>query len=175
MRPFAPEDAIPVLRQRLISGSLLTVTLIGLLLIDAYLATLESPGWCLSLPFGHQLDLGAWLLNGALSTLVVLVLAILPARALVRFFRAAGYRASGLAAQFFAAGFVLGPYLAFNLEHDLGYYDESWGMTWLAVAVCAAFLMQAVRRGTQQAMVNLATTIFIIIYIFIPQKWGINS
>jgi len=164
VRPFAPEDAIPVLRQRLISGSLLTVTLIGLLLIDAYLATLESPGWCLSLPFGRQLDLGAWLLNGALSTLVVLIFAILTARELVRFFRAAGYRASGLAAQFFAAGFVLGPYLAFNLEHDLGYYDESWGMTWLAVAVCAAFLMQAVRRGTQHALVNLATTIFIIIY-----------
>jgi len=135
VRPFAPEDAIPVLRQRLISGGLLTVTLIGLLLIDAYLATLESPGWRLPLPFGHQLDLGAWLLNGALSTLVVLIFAILTARELVRFFRAAGYRASGLAAQFFAAGFVLGPYLAFNLKHNAGYYDETWGMTWLAVAV----------------------------------------
>jgi phosphatidate cytidylyltransferase len=153
-----------VLRQRLISAGLLTVTLIGLLLIDAYLATLDSPGWRLPLPFGHQLDLGAWLLNGALSTLIVLVFAVLVVGELVRFFRATGYRATGVAAQVFAAGFVLGPYLAFNLERDLGYYDESWGMTWLALAVCTAFLMQAVRRRTEHALVNLATTIFIIIY-----------
>jgi phosphatidate cytidylyltransferase len=155
---------IPVLRQRLIFGSALTVALIGLLLLDGYLATLDPPHWTWRLPGGHELHPGAWLLNGTITALLVLAFTLLAARELVRFFRAAGYRASGVAAQFFAAGFVIGPYIAFNLERDAGGHDESWVVIWLALAVCVAFLLQAVRRGTQRAMVNLATTVFIIVY-----------
>lgn len=153
-----------VLRQRLVSGSLLTIGLIGLMLIDAYLATIEPPAWRLALPGGGHVAAGAWLCHGALCTLVVLVFALLSARELVRFFRGAGFGASGYVAQFFAAGFIVGPFLGFNLKHHAGWFDESWGLTWLALAVIVEFVMQAWRRRTQHALVNLAATVFIVVY-----------
>ena len=33
------------------------------------------------------------------------------------------------------AGFIVGPFLGFNLKHHAGWFDESWGLTWLALAV----------------------------------------
>ena len=67
-------------------------------------------------------------------------------------------------AQVFVAGLVVGPYVAFNADPNLGLQDEGWGMLWLACAVGTGFLMQALWLKTERAIGNLATTIFIIFY-----------
>jgi phosphatidate cytidylyltransferase len=64
----------------------------------------------------------------------------------------------------FAAGLVIGPYLSFNLRHEADWYDESWGMLWVSIALGVAFLWQAVRRGTENATQNVASAVFIIVY-----------
>lgn len=148
-----------MLRQRVLSGSLLTVGVIALLLADGWLASRPYPQWPLA-----GIDLGPWLCNGALSTLLVLVLSALAAREVIGFVRMAGYRPNRVVVQLFAAGLVVGPYLSFNLRQEADWYDESWGMLWVAIALGLAFLLQAIRRGTQRATLNVASAIFIIVY-----------
>ncbi|MCK4341761.1 MAG: phosphatidate cytidylyltransferase [Phycisphaerae bacterium] len=149
------------MRKRLIVGLSLAALIIALLLLDGYLApehSKEQP------PPEHAFDLVAWLCNGAICTAVVLVLTVLATYELVGFARARGYRPFGTTAQFFAAVLVIGPYISFNLSPLTGGYDESWGLLWMAIALSCVFLLQAVRRGTENTMENLAITIFIIFY-----------
>jgi phosphatidate cytidylyltransferase len=146
------------LRQRVISGSLLTVGIVVLLLIDGWLATGEPPHWPLA-----GVDLGPWLCNGAVCTLLLLILGALAAREVTGFVRKSDYRPNRFVVQMFAAGLVVGPYISFNLR-ETAWYDESWGMLWLSIALGLAFLLQAARRGTEHATLNVASTVFIIVY-----------
>lgn len=148
-----------MLHLRLIFGSLLTLGVLAAFLIDGYLSTLPPPGWTLG-----DFHAGRWLFNGALSTVTVLLFTCVAAHELVRFFRQGGNRPFGLAAQFFAAGLIVGPYISFNLQAITGWADESWGLLWVAVAAGFLFFAQAARHGTENAMGNLASTLFIIIY-----------
>ena len=148
------------MRLRLIVGIPLALLIIGLLLVDGHLAARPSPtytSWLAS-------ELGPWLCNGAICAAVVLVLTVLATHELVHLARARGYRPFGSTAQLFAALLVIGPYVSFNLRPITGGYDESWGLLWMAIALGFVFLLQAVRRGAENAMENLAITIFIIFY-----------
>ena len=147
------------LRQRVISGSLLAAGIIILMLVDGWLAERPTPHWPIA-----GLNAGLWLCNGAISTLLVLVFTALAAREVTRFVRTAGYRPNRGVVQLFAAGLVIGPYLSFNLQQQADWYDESWGMLWVAIALGLAFLLQAVRRGTENATLNVAAALFIIVY-----------
>ncbi len=149
------------MRARLLVGIPLAVAIIALQVADGYLSMRPPPK--LLLP-GLAMDIGPWLTNGAICTAVVLIMTVLATHELVVLARARGYRPFGLTAQFFAAGLVIGPYASANLSPLTGGYDESLGMLWTALAVGYLFLLQAVQRGTQRAMENLALTIFIIIY-----------
>jgi phosphatidate cytidylyltransferase len=148
-----------LLRLRLIFGSLLTFIVLAALLIDGYLSTLPPSGWTIG-----AFDAGRWLFNGTLCTVTVLIFSSLAAHELVRFFRAGGQRPFGLAAQFFVAGLVVGPYISFNLQAITNWADESWGLLWISAAAAFLFLAQAARYGTENAMGNLSATLFIIIY-----------
>lgn len=148
-----------VLRQRVISGSLLGVGIGALLVLDGWLAARSGPETAAA--GAHVV---AWLCNGAISTLLVLVLSTLTTREVIRFVRQAGYRPNRAVVQLFAAGLVIGPYIFFNLGDQGAWRDESWGMLWVALALGLAFLLQAVRRGTEHATINVASAIFIIIY-----------
>lgn len=147
------------LRQRVISGSLLTAGIVVLLTLDAWLATCAVPELTIA-----GVNVLAWLCNGGVSTLVVLVLSALAAREVTQFVRQAGYQPNRAVVQLFVAGLVIGPYISFNLRQEAGWYDESWGMLWVSIALGLAFLLQATRRGTEHATVNVASAIFVIVY-----------
>jgi phosphatidate cytidylyltransferase len=149
------------MRDRLIVAIPLAAAIIGLLLLDGYLAGQPAPHWVLPL---LRVDVGPWLTNGAICAAVVLVMTVLATAELVHLARVRGHRPFGVTAQFFAAMLVIGPYVSFNLSPFTGGYDESLGMLWLATGLGFVFLLQAVQRGTVNAMENLAFTIFIIFY-----------
>jgi phosphatidate cytidylyltransferase len=146
------------MRRRLLIGIPLAVLIIGLLALDGYLSE-QNIVWHVG-----TWNVATWLTNGALCTLVVLVLTVLTARELVQFARVRGYRPFGVTAQFFAAALVIGPYISFNFSPLTGFYDESWGMFWLALTIGTIFLLQARTYGTSHAMENTAITLFIVFY-----------
>jgi phosphatidate cytidylyltransferase len=149
-----------VLVQRLIYGSLLAGLLLLLVWIDGALsARVRDPGRTGAVP------VMAWLGNGAIITGIVLVFSLLATRELLRFARATGHsRPFPIVAYVFSTALVIGPFLNFNLRATGEWSDESWGMMWLAIALGTGFVLQGVWRRSQHAMVNLATTIFIIFY-----------
>ena len=149
------------MRTRLLVGISLAVAITALLLLDGWLSACPPPVWRGP---GLNLDLGPWLTNGAICTAVVLVLTVAAAYELTQLARARGHRPFGLTAQVFAAALVIGPYISFNLSPVTGGYDESLGMLWLTIALGFIFLLQAVTRGTENAMENMAFTIFIVFY-----------
>lgn len=144
---------------RLVVGLSLALLLIGLLLLDGYVAAQPVPAWC---PLG--LPAGRWLANGAICTVIVLVLTVLATHELVHLARARGHHPFGLTTQLFAAALVVGPYVSYNLRDVTGGYDESWGLLWMAIALGWVFGLQAMQRGAQQAMENTSITVFIIFY-----------
>ncbi len=137
------------MRLRLIFGSALAVGVILLMALDAWLSA------------GHQ---GEWLRTGLVCTGLVLALTGLAVRELLRFAVQTGHRPLRFESYFFAYGLVLGPYVSFNVSEAAALHDESWGMAWMAIALGAAFLAQAMRRGVDRVLVNLATTLFIVFY-----------
>lgn len=145
------------MRTRLISGILFAATFIGLISLDAWLAEIAWPEWRIG-----SMNLGRWLCNGLISTLCILVLNLFAARELLRFGFILGFRPQRFSTHVFAAGFVLGPYVAFNLPRT--WHDEAWGMFWLAIAVVYSMWTQAVRRGVERVYVNVSTTIFLIVF-----------
>ncbi len=147
------------MRERLIIGILLALLVVGILLLDGHLAAQVPPT---GPAFG--LDVGDWVRNGALSTLLIVVLTLLTVHELVRLARLRGYHPFGGTAHFFAAALVIGPYVSYNLSPVTGGNDESWGLLWLALALAFMFLRQSARYRTQNAMENLAITTFIIFY-----------
>ncbi|MFO0840395.1 MAG: CDP-archaeol synthase [Phycisphaerae bacterium] len=155
MNPAAP---VSPLRNRLFYGGLLALTIIVLLMFDAFLARLAPPRWPLPL---IGINLGPFAYRGAPTTLIVLTFTALTVRELVRFARLCGCQPFGALAQFFSASLVLGPYVAFNLP---AIHDEAWGMMGMSVALATMFLAQAIRRGTQNALLNLSSTVFIVFY-----------
>lgn len=147
--------------KRIIVGTSLAALLIVLLAADGWLAA--QPAVRILVP-GFSFDLGPWLCDGAICTLIVLVLTVAATHELVHLARARGHRPFGLTAQAFAAALVVGPYVSFNLSPITGGYDESWGLLAMTVALGFVFLLQAWRHRTTNAMENLAFTIFIIFY-----------
>jgi phosphatidate cytidylyltransferase len=149
------------MRLRLLVGIPLALVIFALLLADGRLSARPAPVVHI---LGLRTDLGPWLTNGAICTAVVLVLTILTAHELVQIARVRGHRPFGLTAQVFAAGLVVGPYVSFNLTPITGGYDPSLPLLWLAAALGFAFLWQAITCRTQNAMENIAVTIFIVFY-----------
>ena len=147
-----------VVGQRVISGSLLAGGIVALLLTDAWL----SHAFPLHLYVG-QLDIGLFLCNGLITTAVVLVLAVATAREVTHFVRRMGFRPNRLVVFVFPAGMVVGPFIASNLSESY-WHDQSWGVFWLSLTLGTAVLMQAWRRGTEHAMMNVASTVFIVLY-----------
>lgn len=149
-----------MLRYRLLFGSLLGLVVLAVLLLDGYLSSL--------LPRmrsqDHISDPIAWACNGMLSSLAALVLTLLITREVLRFFFSVGQHPFPQEACFFAGGLVLGPFVAGNLDPGAHWRNDSWGMFWLALALGSMFLRQAVFRGAERALTNLATTIFVIFY-----------
>ncbi len=146
--------------KRIVVGGSLAVLLIVLLVADAWLAA-RPVAQIAPLP---GLDLGPWLCDGAICTLVVLVLTVAATHELVHLARRRGHHPFGRTAQVFAAVLVVGPYVSLNLSPITGGYDESWGLLMMAIALGCLFLFQAVLHKTANAMENLAITIFIIFY-----------
>jgi phosphatidate cytidylyltransferase len=141
------------------SGSLLAAAIAVLMGLDGWLAARTVPQSAAA-----GVNVRAWLCNGAICTLLLLVLSTLAAKEVTQFVRHAGYRPNRALVQLFVAGLVIGPYISFNLRHDTEWHDESWGMLWVSLALGLAFLWQAVRRGTEHATINVASAVFIIVY-----------
>lgn len=150
------------LRYRLVSGLSLAALIVGLLVLDGWLASLVDQGHVRWLVAGT--NVGIWLCNGLPVTLLVAVLTWLLTGELIHLAQARGYRPLRFESRFFALGLIIGPYISYNLRVSGFGYDESWGGLWLAIALGYTFWMQAVRRGTNNAMVNIAVTMFIIFY-----------
>jgi phosphatidate cytidylyltransferase len=148
------------MRLRLIFGTLLAIAIVALLLLDGWLSA-RAP-ISLQIP-GTSVDIGRWLCNGAITAGLVLIFTWLAARELLGFARRHQFEPLGKVTLVFSAGLVLGPYVAFNLS-DTGLRDDGWGILWLALCLCLGFLLQAIKRGTQNVMPNLASTIFITFY-----------
>ncbi len=141
-----------MLRERLISGTLLVVGLVGLMVLDGWLSALRTRG------------AAYWLTHGAICTLLVTLITLGVVRELLALAQHLGYRPLRFETYVFAAGLALGPWIGFNLERTSTWYgrDESWGMLWLAIALGYCFCAQAVRRGTRGAVVNIAITLMFI-------------
>lgn len=143
-----------MLKQRLISGTLLAVGLVGLMVLDGWLSTLPTQG------------AAYWLTHGAICTLLVTLITLGVVRELLALAAALGYRPLRFETCFFAASLALGPWIGFNLARTSAWYgqDESWGMLWLTIALGYCFCAQAIRRGTRGAIVNIAVTLLFIFF-----------
>ena len=132
--------------------------MIGLVLLDAWLSHARPLNWMVG-----SVDLGAWLCNGLIATLLILALALATAREVAHFVRRMGFRPNRFVVFTFPAGLVIGPYLACNLPESY-WHNQSWGVFWLSLTLGTGVLMQAWRRGTEHAMMNVASTVFIVLY-----------
>ena len=148
-----------VIRQRVISGSLIGAAILALMALDAWLAERLQTAAAANLAAPWR-----WLSNGAISTAILLALTAFTAREVTHFVRMMSFRPNRVIVQIFALGLVLGPYLSFNLGRESEWYDESWGMVWICLALGLAFLLQAARRGAEHATVNVAAALFVIVY-----------
>lgn len=150
-----------MLRQRLIYGISLALGIIALLLLDGWLSEHFAARWS-----GRRgtFDAAVWLTNGAICAAILVTFTWLAARELALMARALGFQPLKTFSQLFAAGLALGPYVSTNLPVESIWHDQSLGMLWMALALGVAFLMQARRWQTQQAIPNVATTLFIIFY-----------
>ncbi len=146
---------------RIVVGGCLAGLLIGVLVLDGYLATLTPPEWVVP---GLDFDLVPWVFNGAISTGVILVLTLLVTRELLVLTRHRGHEPLGRSAYLFAAALTIGPYVSQNLAPLTGGYDESGGLLLLAVALAFMFLAQGMLHGTRDAIEHPAITLFIIFY-----------
>ncbi|MFH1748818.1 MAG: phosphatidate cytidylyltransferase [Planctomycetota bacterium] len=151
-----------MLKLRLIFGVSLAVLLIGLLLIDGWLATLSPPEW--DIP-GTSFNLGHWIYNGAICTAVIVVFAWLAARELIGFARALGYQPQRGLAILGAVGLVSIPFITSNWSLEGGRPGDTWVMALLVLVLILAFLFQAARYRTEQVMANIASTLFIVLYV----------
>lgn len=149
-----------MLRLRLIFGTSIAAAVVALLMLDSWAAARVAEGWR-----GVGPTSSIWVGNGLICTILVLVFALLGVRELIAFGQRLGYRPLRFEAYFFSAGLVTGSWFSYNLQQVSFGYDESLGMLWLAIALAYMFCAQAVRRGAQQVFVNLASTLFILVYI----------
>lgn len=149
-----------MLKLRLIIGTLLSAGAIGLYWLDAYLSTVDPPRW-LRL-FG--VDLGEWMYEGAISTGLALAFTCAAAHEIVGFYKSAGHRPYESVVQLFAAGAVVGPWVSYHLRAWFPTNDEGWSLMWLASAMALVYLVQAVRKRTENALINMSATIFVIFY-----------
>lgn len=142
---------------RLLVGLPLAALVIALLLYDGYLwdATLE--------PGAGYVGLGLVMRRGALSTAVVLIFSLLASRELVRLARAHGYGPFGGATYVFVAFLVLMPIFRVHFPRG-GTGEVSGEMFLLALALIATFAAQVWRQRSESGMVNMASTLFIILY-----------
>lgn len=139
----------------------------GLTLAAAIIAAMVADGWlarpgALAPIHADVGKIGHWLRNGAISAAIVLVLTLLAAHELITLARGRGYKPFGRIAVTFAAVLVIGPYFTYNLR--AGHHDDTWGLFWMTCAVAMTFVVQARRHRTENALENLATTIFILFY-----------
>ena len=148
-----------MLQERLISGNLIALAIIAVMVADAWLARFLPENWKVA---GFSIEY--WALHGALCTGLLVTLTALLTRELLAMARAHGFSPLRHATFVFAIGLVIGPYISYNLRETARYYDESWSGFWLAIALGYAFWMQAVRRGTAQVLINIATTMFLVFY-----------
>ncbi len=144
-----------MLIQRLIFGTLLALAIVAIMAADAWLSLRQPMGG----------DLGRWICNGGLCTLLLLTFSVLATRELNHFANVRGYRPLRFVMYVFAAGLVVGPYLRDHLEAAAPVRTQGWGVFWLSIGLAVAFLLQAVRRGLENVMGNLATTMFITFYV----------
>ncbi|MCG3126586.1 MAG: hypothetical protein CHACPFDD_01437 [Phycisphaerae bacterium] len=151
-----------MLRHRLIFGLSLATLVVVIYLTDAYLGGLTGRPALEITPW--RVDVSPWIFEGGLSTLFAVLVTALTVHELLAVARARGYRPFGVLAQVFSIGLALGPYAGHHLSPIFGRNDEAWGMMWLAGALALAFLVQAVRWRTEQALVNLSSTLFVIYY-----------
>jgi phosphatidate cytidylyltransferase len=134
-----------VLRQRLIFGASISLALLALLAADAY-AGKHAPG-------------AIWV--GLPTTALGLLFGLLTARELLSFSHARGVRPLPGVTYIFTVGFVVGPWLAAQAH-------SAWlgggMMMWAVGALIAAFIAQVVRRSSEQALTNIAATVFMTLY-----------
>ncbi len=141
-----------MLKLRLIFGFLLSAGLAAVLLLDGALSTRPPAG-----------PADRWLHHGALTTALVAVLAALAVEELVRFARGLQCHAYRRVAHLGVLGLVAGPYVIANLPLA-GPLARGWEILLLAVVLALAFLAQAQRHRTHQVMVNVGTTLLIVLY-----------
>lgn len=144
-----------MLHLRLIFGSLMALGVIVLMSLDAWLAHARP---IKGVP-------GDWICDGALCTLLLLTFSILSIRELNELAKQRGFRPLRLVMYVFTAGMVVSPYIAYNLDVAAPVRGQSWGLFWLSIGLAIAFLLQAVRRGLENVMANLATTMFFTFYV----------
>lgn len=150
-----------MLHLRLIFGLTIAVAIIGLMVLDAWLSVaVAAPR---AAEFGSY-DPLAWLCNGAITTGILVIFTWFAAREVIRMARSLGYQPFGTISQIFAVGLVFGPWISFNLPRTHPLHDQSLGMLGLSLALAVAFFMQATRWHTEKAIINVATTLFVIFY-----------
>ncbi len=147
------------MRARIVVGSFLAVLIIAAILLDGWLAGRESLVPILILA---GVNVGPWLCNGLITTAIVLILTLFTTHELIVLARGRGYKPFGKTAALFVTVVVAGPFVTYNLQ--LGRHDDTWGLFWMSCAVAITFVVQVGRYRTENAMENLATTLFIIFY-----------
>ncbi len=148
-----------VVRQRVISGTLMAAGLIALMSLDGWLATLAPPAWRLG-----GVEIGAGLCRGAIITALVLAFALGATREVLDLLETAGRRPARVVAYVFTAGIVVAPWV------QLGLRATAWASPemvtfWIAAALVAAVGAQARRRQTAGAAVNVGATLLPVLYV----------
>jgi len=156
-----------MLTQRLLFGSLLLITTIGLVLFDAWL----SPGSLWALALEPTMVPVGWV-NGLPLACLVGVLVVAGTYELSQLFRAGGYRPVTYWAAFVGAGLVMIPWIEMQLRVGtiqpgvlFSQMPSSFGAFWLAGGLMGVVLNVLARKTTDQAAGNMAITLFILLYL----------
>ncbi len=156
-----------MLWQRLLFGSLMIAALVGLIGLDAQVSqrALAAAG----LDAGYA---GRQVWCALPLTALVAVLVMLAVWELGRLFAAGGYHPVTAWAVFVSAGLAVGPWLAMQRRlappgalTPLFTLDVPLELLWLAGGFAGAALAVLARRTTERAAVNLALTLFAMLYL----------
>lgn len=159
-----------MLKDRLLFGAMLIAGLVGLIYLDNRLSGAgvadHAPAW-----LAH---LGLHSFHGVPTTVVLAVLVILGTWELLRLFSAAGHRPLRAWPVVVNVGLVLIAFHAGNGPHaeELAGLAADHGRTvaWLTVGLLGTACLIARRRTTSSAIGNMATTLFVILYLgLLPQ------
>lgn len=164
--PPLPGYRSPMLKQRLLYGTLMIVALVGIILLDGWLA-----GTALR---SAAADPAAMLRCALPITLLVVFLTVLATYEMSRLCQTAGYRPAAHWAAIVSAGLAFLPWLEMQSVSTPVSIPIPIALWWLTGGLLGACLAMLARKTTERALSNLALTMLLILYLGLLSSFAVR-